>query len=300
MFEGAEFLVKKLTSLGIYIIVMILSYILMMVAFPLLQKLFKNSGFIKPNYKGEQIPAGAGLIFAVMIPFITGLGMVFRVECFINYEVFLFQFVIIGMALLGFLDDQMGGNDAKGFRGHFRAFFKEGRLTTGVFKALYGALIAFCFAMGNALLLKKGAIVAPWRVLIDFLLVALAANTMNLFDLRPGRAGKIYIISFVIICIAGVNFDKHLGLFVPILAMMFFYLPFDLEGKVMMGDVGSNLLGASLGMMMVWMIQADTAKIVAIAILILLHLLAEHYSFTTVIDKTSWLKKLDNIGRRVD
>jgi UDP-GlcNAc:undecaprenyl-phosphate GlcNAc-1-phosphate transferase len=298
MFEGMEVFEKAFASLGFYIVVLIASYILMMIAFPFLLQLFKEAGFVKPNYRGEQIPAVAGLIFAVMIPFITGLGMVLRVKSFINYEVFLFQFVIIGMALLGFLDDRMGDHGVKGFRGHFRTLFKEGRLTTGVFKAFYGAFIAFGFAMGTALLAKK-AVVVPWKVLVDFLLVALAANTMNLFDLRPGRAGKIYIVSFLIILAVSSHFEKHFGMFIPILAMVFYYLPFDLEGKVMMGDVGSNLLGASLGMMMVWM-MGDIGKIVTLVLLIILHILAERYSFTTIIDNTSWLKKIDSIGRRIE
>jgi UDP-N-acetylmuramyl pentapeptide phosphotransferase/UDP-N-acetylglucosamine-1-phosphate transferase len=78
---------------------------------------------------------------------------------------------------------------------------------------------------------------------------------------------------------------------------MLFYLPYDLKGRVMMGDVGSNLLGATLGMMMVWMFS-DLGKMVALGVLILFHLVAEKISFSKVIDQHSFLRSLDDLGRR--
>ena len=65
---------------------------------------------------------------------------------------------------------------------------------------------------------------------------------------------------------------------------------------MMLGDVGSNLLGASLGMMMVWMLSGF-GKIIALIIFMGLQFAAEKLSFSEIIDKYGPLKYLDRLGR---
>lgn len=293
--ETADFFKPLLYSLVRYLIILTASYVLTAFAFPYLRGLISEAKFMKPNYRNEPIPAAAGLIFIVMLPIITGIGLILRLQSFSSINVFLLLFVIMGMGFLGFLDDQLGTHQEKGFRGHFTALIKEHRLTTGGFKALFGAVIAVVFCIGTAQLIKTNW--APWQVLINFFLVALATNTLNLFDLRPGRAGKVYIIGFILIWAFSSRFDDYLGLFIPILAIMAYYLPLDLKAKVMLGDVGSNLLGASLGVMMAWMFS-DLAKIVAVILLVGLQMAAEKYSFTEVIERFRLLRSFDELGRR--
>ncbi|MCL6588980.1 MAG: glycosyl transferase [Firmicutes bacterium] len=277
-----------------YLLILVVSYLFAAVTFPALIRLFSEAGLVKPNFRKEQIPASAGVLFAVALPTITGLGIILRAPSFTAVHSYLFLFVIVAMGFMGFFDDQLGSHEVKGFAGHFRALFLEKRLTSGVFKAFFGAITALIFSLGTMELLKvKWPL---WSVIINFLLVTLAANTINIFDLRPGRAGKIYLFIFAVIVLCGVYYEDYLGLFLPILAIMLYYLPFDLKAKVMMGDSGANLLGASLGMMMAWMFD-DIRKIIALVILALIQIAAEKVSFTEIIENSSWLKKLDEAGR---
>ena len=126
--------------------------------------------------------------------------------------------------------------------------FEEKKLTSGAFKAIFGAIVALVFSFGTAEFNKGNWSI--WTLIANFLLVVLAANTVNIFDLRPGRAGKVYLLGFIMILLFSQKFESYTGMFIPILAITIYYLPFDLQGKVMLGDSGANLLGASLGMMM--------------------------------------------------
>ena len=71
------------------------------------------------------------------------------------------------------------------------------------------------------------------RSLSGAVLVAGSANLLNQLDTKPGRALKAYIG-------AAFALDAPLGLAVLL-------LPYDLRERVMMGDAGSNALGALLG-----------------------------------------------------
>jgi UDP-GlcNAc:undecaprenyl-phosphate GlcNAc-1-phosphate transferase len=295
LFEISDVMHMILLPLARYVLILVVSYLLTGLALPFFYRFMIEGGLVKPNYREEQIPAVAGLIFLVLIPLTTALGMIFAVKSFTTVNAVLFLWVVIGMGLIGFIDDVVGNNDYKGFRGHLKALFKEHRLTTGGFKAIFGAIIALVFSIASANLIS--AKLEFWTVVSSFLLVTLSANTINLFDLRPGRAGKMYIVGFVLVLMFTKDFEVYTGLFIPILAIMLYYLPYDLKGRVMMGDVGSNLLGASLGMMMVWMFS-DLGKLVAMVLLVALHLAAEKMSFSKIIDQHRFLNKLDDLGRR--
>lgn len=291
--ELEEFLQPILLSIIKYILIFGSSYVLTLLVFPTIRGLISQAGFLKPNYREEEIPAISGLIFVTLLPIITGINMLFSVSSV--YDSMLFLFIIIGMGFMGLVDDQMGNPNSKGFKGHFLTLIKSKKLTSGCFKALFGATIALVFSIGVALPVKS--VWLPWNILINFLLVSLATNMVNLFDLRPGRAGKIYLLAFLIIIAFSKNVENYFGLFIPIVAIILYYLPFDLRAEVMMGDVGSNLLGASLGMMMAWMFS-DLSKIVALAIMIIFQLSAEKISFSKVIERFTVLRFIDNIGRR--
>jgi UDP-N-acetylmuramyl pentapeptide phosphotransferase/UDP-N-acetylglucosamine-1-phosphate transferase len=288
-----DFFQPILLALIKYLVIFGCTYLLTLLIFPFIRGLIAGAGFNKPNYREEQIPAVMGVIFVALLPFITGLSMLFSVNSI--YDSMLFLFVVVAMGFMGLLDDQMGNRNSKGFKGHFLALFKSRQLTSGGFKAVFGAMIALVFSIAVALQLKT-----PWwplELIINFLLVSLATNMVNLFDLRPGRAGKIYLVVFFIILAFSKNLENYLGLFLPVAAIILYYLPFDLRAEVMMGDVGSNVLGASLGMMMAWMLS-DISKIVALVIMLILQLSAEKVSFTRMIEKNVILRYIDNIGRK--
>ncbi len=74
-------------------------------------------------------------------------------------------------------------------------------------------------------------------------------------------------------------------------------LPVDLAEAGMLGDTGANPLGAVIGLAVV-----ANAGLVATAIvggaLAALNVAAEWVSFTTVIDRISWLRRFDHWGAR--
>lgn len=297
MAEAFDSINAVLLLLVRYLLIMGVSYLLAALAFPSLLNLFSEAGLVKPNYQGEKIPVAGGVLFIVMVPVITAIGILFEVKTFTTQNSFLFLFVLIAIGFMGFFDDQLSVHAVKGFRGHFRVLFEQKKLTSGAFKALFGAIIALVFSFGTFEFMKGNW--PWWTFIVNFLLVALTANSINIFDLRPGRAGKVYLLAFVLILLFSRDFESYISLFIPILAIMIYYLPFDLRGKVMLGDSGSNLLGASLGIMMAWMLN-DTGKIVALVILIAIQLIAERYSFTKIINRVGILRFLDELGRRKD
>jgi hypothetical protein len=113
--------------------------------------------------------------------------------------------------------------------------------------------------------------------------VGLAANLLNQLDTRPGRALKAYVL-------AAPAVDAPLGLAVLL-------LPYDLREMGMLGDAGSNGLGALLGLYSVNRFTGR-GRWVAISALAGLTLLGESRSLGELIERTPGLRELDAIGRR--
>jgi hypothetical protein len=163
--------------------------------------------------------------------------------------------------LLGFVDDVFGGAE-RGFRQHLRA----GR-TTGVLK-LVGIPLAGLIAT---------------RKISGALLVGLAANALNQLDTRPGRALKVYLL-------ASVPLRAPKGAAVLLLS-------YDLREMAMLGDGGSNALGALLGLKSVSRLT-ETGRWIAIGALAGLTLIGERTSLGRVIERTPGLRELDVLGRQ--
>ncbi|MBP8819755.1 MAG: hypothetical protein KBG91_04920, partial [Syntrophomonadaceae bacterium] len=199
-----------------------------------------ESGAIRKNYLGNDIPVSVGISFPV------SLILVFLFYALIQRYDFSFHIYLIGIlsiCFLGFIDDMLGQRDTLGFKGHFGALFK-GKLTTGGFKALGGGIIAFFIA------LSVSGLESLWNgwvdILLNTLIIALFTNMLNLLDLRPGRAIKGYLFFlFLIILMAGGRVNWLL--IAPLLGVILVYFPVDLKARAMMGDSGSNVLGLTLG-----------------------------------------------------
>jgi hypothetical protein len=164
------------------------------------------------------------------------------------------------VAAIGLADDVWSG-DERGIRAHLAAGG-----TTGVLKLVGIPLVA---------LIRT-------RSVSGALLVAGSANLLNQLDTKPGRALKAYIgAAFAV--------DAPLGLAVLL-------LPYDLRERVMLGDAGSNALGALLGFRSVdrfrgWGRWAAVAGVVA------LNIAGERRSLGELIERTPGLAELDRLGR---
>jgi hypothetical protein len=163
--------------------------------------------------------------------------------------------------MIGLADDVWSGPE-RGFRAHLRS-----GLTTGTLKLvgipLYG--------------------LARTRSLSGALLVGLCANALNQLDTCPGRALKAY-------------FAAALVLDAPV-APAVLLAPYDLREMAMLGDAGSNGLGAMLGLKSVGRLTGRK-RWVAIGALAGLTLLGEHRSLGDLIERTPFLRDVDAWGRR--
>ena len=168
--------------------------------------------------------------------------------------------VVAAVAALGLADDLWSGPE-RGFRAHLR-----GGRTTGMLK-LIGIPAAGLIAT---------------RRLSGALLVGLAANALNQLDTRPGRALKAYLL-------AALPLRAPLGVAVLL-------LPYDLREMAMLGDAGSNALGAVLGLNSVRRFTGR-GRWAAIGALAGLTFLGERTSIGAWIERTPGLGWLDRLGR---
>ncbi|MGQ9779626.1 MAG: hypothetical protein ACUVRM_07085 [Bacillota bacterium] len=277
-----------------FVFFLIVAYSAGSLLLPFILGFLTEAGLRRPNYAGREIPLGAGLVFLLLFPFLLALAFLARVPGFPVPLSLIFAFVLGGFGTVGLVDDALGTGPAKGFRGHFGLLFRERRLTSGAIKALGGAGIAFTAALA---LRTVDARFASWyQVLLNTVVLASSANILNLFDLRPGRAGKFFLVGLLI----GAALAREIDRFgAPILLVLAVFLPVfreDLRGRLMLGDTGANFLGAALGMgFVVWL--TPHAKTVAALLLVFLQLLSERYSFSALIERVSILRAFDRWGR---
>jgi hypothetical protein len=168
---------------------------------------------------------------------------------------------VLPVAALGVADDLWSGEE-RGFGKHLRS-----GSTTGVLK-LVGI-------PGYALLRTRSVSAA--------ILIGLAANMLNQLDTKPGRALKAYLA-------ASIPLGAPKGIAVLL-------LPYDLREMAMLGDSGSNALGAVLGLRSVSKFT-ERQRWSAIAALAGLTLLGERRSLGALIERTPLFRTLDAWGRQ--
>ena len=198
---------------------------------------------------------------------------------------FAFIFGLASMFFAGIMDDVIGNRDVSGLKGHFKSLLK-GSLTTGGFKALFGGFVG--------ILISLVASNNIWELMINTLIIALSTNLMNLLDLRPGRAIKGYLFTTLVMCLTLTGFIRVLPLL--LLPSVLAYFNADLKAKAMMGDAGSNVLGISIGIIMVFGYSFNV-RLCWLVFLILIHLLTEKYSLTKIIENNKLLNFIDKLGR---
>jgi len=245
-----------------------------------------GGGFTRPNFKGLDIPLSAGVIFFIsVLP--ASLPLLVAAPTGIGDMLQLYIFAMAAATCLGLMDDFWGARDTSGLLGHFKALLK-GRLTTGAVKALGGGVLGLF--LGAQLFPGQ-----PWRIIDSALIIALSINLLNLFDLRPGRAGKV----FILLCLAMLPSLIGQPEIVPVavvLGALLAFLPADLKARAMMGDAGSNTLGVVIGITAA--VALDGYYRVGYLVLVLLvHVITEKFSLTRIISANPVLNYLDLLGR---
>jgi UDP-N-acetylmuramyl pentapeptide phosphotransferase/UDP-N-acetylglucosamine-1-phosphate transferase len=214
--------------------------------------------------------------------------------------------LVLGAFALGFADDVFGDGSEKGFRGHLKAL-ASGRLSTGGLKLLGIGLLALATAatLGGA---EAGG--GPWHVtaaitVLGTLAIALSANLVNLTDLRPGRALKVYSLlatgllgwwAFVYLT-GGGSWTDVAAAFAVLLGPVLAVWRFDVRERAMLGDAGANAAGALAGWLACIVLATWVPLAIYVVVLLALNLASEKFSFSRVIEGNAVLSWLDDLGR---
>jgi len=251
------------------------------------------SGLVRQNYRGRTLafPTGALLVSVSLIALAPLAVLDDRADLdLLEPDLTRWAAYVLGVALLGLLDDMLGRGSAadtpRGWRGHARAV-AAGRLSTGAIKA--------AGAFGLAAFVVSG-LGREWPgYLVDLALLLLTTNLFNLLDLRPGRVEKALLILLVGVCIgASTVFPVELlGIFIgPVLVGGWL----SLRELGMLGDAGANLAGAIAGVTLIVSLGED-ARAIALVVVAALTLYGEFRSISAAIDRIPPLRALDRVGR---
>ncbi len=269
------------------------------------------------NYRGAAVFAGLGVVWVIWAGCAIACGVV---AATLDGRSALVVLTLLGpLALvasaLGLVDDAYGSAEDRGFRGHFRALAR-GRITTGMLK-LIGIGVA------SVVVAAVLAPIAPWGlcltgvariggIALAAMAIALTTNFVNLMDLRPGRALKMYSVLVVagVPVVTATIFGGPVGapsevtlsavsgiaLAAALLGPVFAVWRFDLTERGMLGDAGANAMGAVAGALLIiamplWVLGVYSAALLG------LNVLSEKVSFSAVIERTAALRWLDRLGR---
>lgn len=292
----------------------------MLLAPPTLRAL-RARGYVSRNYRGRALPCPFGvLIVAAAVLALVPVTLIERLgHVAILYPRFEAAAIYtLGVALLGLIDDTLGSQVGdprtgdspaddlssgvgpkgrsscssaaraapRGLGGHARALGR-GELSTGVLKA--GG------SLGLALLAMSLTGLSTGRWLLASAVLVLATGALNLLDLRPGRAVKAFVVLGAALTIGAGELRTlwTLGLFVgPALVAG----AYDLRERAMLGDTGSNLLGALAGLWLVFSL-GETGQLIALGLLIALTAYGELRSISMLVEQVPLLRRLDSVGR---
>jgi UDP-GlcNAc:undecaprenyl-phosphate GlcNAc-1-phosphate transferase len=253
----------------------------------------RDAGLVRENYRGALLafPLGAILATAALVALAPLAFLDDRADLdLLEPELRRWLPYLLGIAFLGFLDDSLGQGEAsgapRGWRGHWRAL-RGGSLSTGAIKAIGALALAAYVVSGRGL--------EDWRYLADVALLILATNLFNLLDLRPGRAEKGLVLLGAALCIGAWTFLplELLGIFFgPVLVGAWLTL----GERAMLGDTGSNLIGAIAGVWLLTTLGPD-ARLIALAAILALTIYGEMRSISATIDSVPPLRWLDSLGR---
>jgi UDP-GlcNAc:undecaprenyl-phosphate/decaprenyl-phosphate GlcNAc-1-phosphate transferase len=252
-----------------------------------------DAGLVRANYRGAVLafPLGAVLATAALAALAPLAFLDDRADLdLLDPSLRRWIPYLLGVAFLGFLDDSLGRGGAaeapRGWRGHWRAL-REGRLSTGAIKAIGALALAAYVVSGRGL--------ESWRYLGDVALLVLATNLFNLLDLRPGRTEKGLALLGAGLCLGVWTLApvESLGIFAgPVLVGAWFTL----RERAMLGDTGSNLIGAIAGVWLLATLEPD-ARLIALAVVAGLTIYGELRSISATIDSLPPLRWLDSLGR---
>ena len=251
-------------------------------------------GLTRTNYRGLKVafPLGAVLIAMSLIALAPLALLDDRADLdLLEPDLRRWAVFVLGVALLGLIDDALGrGTDAdapRGWRAHVGSALR-GHFSTGAIKAV-GAFALAAYAVSG-----RGR--ESLDYIADLALLLLATNLFNLLDLRPGRAEKAFALLLAGLCLgAWTAFPLELlGVFI---GAVLIGAVLTLREEAMLGDTGSNLVGALAGVALLVTLE-DPARLIALGIIVALTIYGEFRSLSEVIERVPLVRQLDSLGRR--
>jgi UDP-N-acetylmuramyl pentapeptide phosphotransferase/UDP-N-acetylglucosamine-1-phosphate transferase len=247
---------------------------------------------LRRNHRDRPVPTAGG-VYLVLTVLVVEAGRAVLGAIGVGEETGLTQarsevlFAVFGFAFLGLLDDLTAVGSERGFRGHLGAL-RDGRVTTGLLKLLGGAAVAIVLVATPGF--KDGR-----SLIVDAMLIALAANFANLLDRAPGRTIKFALVGYVpLALVIGV---APIGVAIaPVMGAALGLLGDDLRERLMLGDTGANVIGAVLGLAVV-LGSSEGWRLSAMLVLLALNVAAELVSFSRIIDAVPPLRAFDRLGR---
>jgi UDP-GlcNAc:undecaprenyl-phosphate GlcNAc-1-phosphate transferase len=253
----------------------------------------RRVGLVRENWRGRRpaYPLGAVLVAVSLIGLAPLALLDDRADLdLLDPDLRRWIVYVLGVALLGLLDDSLGRagetGSPRGWRGHVAALL-GGRFSTGAIKAI-GAFALAAYAVSG-----RGR--ENLDYLADLALLLLATNVFNLLDLRPGRVEKAFGLLLVGLGLGGWTLEPFglLGLFIGPVAVG---AAFTLRERAMLGDTGSNLVGALAGVSLIEVL-GDDARLVALGVIAALTVYGEFRSINAFVERVPLLRHLDSMGR---
>ncbi len=241
----------------------------------------------RTNYRGASVPVAAGVVLVAAVVLVATIDSIWASVVDDGVSELrragdLLLVASLGFAMLGLFDDLVGATEVKGFRGHLGAL-RQGRITSGLLKLLGGLALGVLCVPGDLLSSIRGG-----------LLIAATANLANLFDRAPGRVIKVGILGAAIVgAVGGLGWTVAPTMLVVGAGAGLLWA--DLREQCMLGDTGSNVLGAAIGYGLVAGLSG-TGEWAALAVVVAANLVSERVSFSAVIDRTGPLRWLDRLG----
>lgn len=261
------------------------------------RRIFAGPVFERRNYRDHPLPTAVGILLPLSVGLVVGLhALVFdagrslfgpgtaRWSSLTDAGAMTLE-IAVAFSFLGLLDDLGGTGESGGFSGHLKALI-EGRVTTGFIKLVGGPLLSLAILAGAPQSDRFGYI-------RDAALVSLAANLANLFDRAPGRVNKVGLAAFAALAVA--TMEPRLTPVAVVIGAAAALLSGDLRETFMLGDSGSNVIGAVLGFGVV-VSTTEFQRWIVVVVLLALNASSEVVSFSRVIDAVGPLRSLDRWG----
>ncbi len=257
------------------------------------RQLLTSPALARRNHRGLDVPTAGGMLVVLAVVVVEAVraslgALEIGTETGLTTERTLVLFAVLGYGLLGLFDDLVATGDTRGFRGHVTAALR-GQLTTGFVKLAGGGMLA-------VILVATPDFVEGRSVIVDAVIVALAANVANLFDRSPGRLIKVAGLVYVPLAVGLASSATGIAV-APVMGAAAAMLVPDLRERLMLGDTGANVIGAVLGLGVVLGVESDGARLGVLAGVVALNLAAEFVKFSVIIERTRPLRWFDRLGQ---